>query len=255
MSKQQLVLHTRNTGPKQFQPGTAQALAAQRIDVWFLGLDQDAATVERARTFLDRRELARAERFLHERDAKRNVLAHGLMRLLLAEATGQHPEQVAYRFGKFKKPYLAGEHDVQFNLSDTKDALILAMTRGPEIGADVETMDRRVDHLAVADHYFTENEKALIFADKALGKRRFLEFWTKKEALLKASGVGIMDDLKLLDTSKEQISIPIQHSEFREMAQPKYHIECFDFGEKHILSVASSETIGEVVLHDAQGLL
>ena len=77
----------------------------------------------------------------------------------------------------------------------------------------------------------------------------------KKEALLKASGVGIMDDLKLLDTSKEHITIPIKHSEFREMAEPEYHIECFEWGEKHILSVASSEPIDSVSLRDAQEII
>ncbi|MBK6774278.1 MAG: 4-phosphopantetheinyl transferase family protein, partial [Flavobacteriales bacterium] len=58
-------------------------------------------------------------------------------------------------------------------------------------------MSRRVDHLSVAEHYFTPEEIAVI-ASSADGKRQFLDFWTRKEAVLKASGVGIMDDLKIL---------------------------------------------------------
>lgn len=255
MSTQRLVLNTRFSGERGFQAETPSGTSANSLDIWFLSLDQDQATVERARTFLDRRELARVERFVHERDAKRNILAHGLMRHLLAEATGQHPEQVRFTFGKFKKPFLAGDYSVQFNLSDTKDALIIAMNKGGEIGADIETMDRRVDHLAVADHYFTEREKEIIFNDEKEGKRRFLELWTKKEALLKATGVGIMDDLKLLDVSQERTELEIQHSEFKQMAAPEYHIDCFAHGEKHLISVASSSPISEVQLHDAQGLL
>ena len=250
-----LNIWTTHSGSRKLESGDAGPLRSDRVDVWFLSLDQDAGTLERSRAFLSREEIARSERYIHEIDAKRYILAHGLMRALLAEATGQHPEKVAFTFGKYKKPYVAGEYDVQFNLSDTKDALIIAMTSGEELGADIETMDRKVHHEDVADHYFTEAEKKIIFENKENGKRRFLEFWTKKEALLKASGVGIMDDLKLLDTSKEHITIPIKHSEFREMAEPEYHIECFEYGEKHLLSIARSSEFKLIRLLSAEGLL
>jgi len=255
MAAQRLTLRTVHSGLKDLLDPVEVKPEEGRVDIWFLSLDQNAGTVERARTFLNREELRRADRFIHERDARRNILAHGLMRHLLAEATGQHADSVQFKFGKFKKPYLAGEHNVQFNLSDTKDALIIAMTRGEEIGADIETMERKVDHNAIADHYFTEDEKALILNDKIDGKRRFLELWTKKEAILKATGVGIMDDLKILDTSKEHIELSIQHPEFCNMAAPEYYLECFELGEKHIMSVASSTPIDAVTLRDAQGVI
>lgn len=255
MTHQQLTLRTTHSGSKQLLDPTIVEPIEGRIDVWFLSLAQDAGTIERARTFLNRDELARADRFIHERDAERNILAHGLMRHLLAEATGQHPENVQFKFGKYKKPFLAGEQNVQFNLSDTKDALIIAMTEGEEIGADIETMERKVDHNAIADHYFTEDEKALILNDKIEGKRRFLELWTKKEAILKATGVGIMDDLKILDTSKEHIELSIQHPEFCNMAAPEYFLECFELEPTHIISVASSSPVKEINVRNANGVL
>jgi 4'-phosphopantetheinyl transferase len=126
---------------------------------------------------------------------------------------------------------------VHFNLSDTKDAVLVAVAHQP-IGADVETLDRRTDHDRVADHYFTPGEVADI--RKATdGKHRFLELWTRKESVLKASGVGIMDDLQHLEVHLPVNRMTISHPEFVRMAAAEYHVRTFTGGSKHVVSLAS----------------
>ena len=57
----------------------------------------------------------------------------------------------------FGKPFLQGQ-TFDFNLSDTKDAVAIAFATRAELGVDIETMTRRVDHDAVSKHYFTPEE-------------------------------------------------------------------------------------------------
>lgn len=187
---------------------------------------------------LDRHEQDRAERFVHDADRERYVLGHGYLREALGAATGRQPAAITFQRGQFGKPTMDGT-DLHFNFSDTKDAVILAIGR-KELGVDIETMHRRVDHTAVAEHYFTAEEIATINASSE-PKRRFLDFWTRKEAILKASGVGIMDDLPALRVDAPRNEVRIVHGDFVRMAAPEYHVQSFAMGEAHLVSVATSD--------------
>lgn len=185
---------------------------------------------------LDAGERARAQRFRFAADRSRFILAHGWLRMWLAERLGADPAGIMIKRGPFGKPFV--EHPtLQFNLSDTKDAVLLAMTDGPAIGADVETMTRRVDHAAVSAHYFTAREDAGI-GMAADPKRRFLELWTRKEAVLKASGVGIMDDLHVLQVDQPVNHCVIDHPEFVRHAAPAYDVHTWHIHAGHIVSLA-----------------
>jgi phosphopantetheinyl transferase len=202
-------------------------------------------------------------------DRERFIIAHGLLRTLLGERLGARPEELHIARGPYGKPYIEGT-DLRFNLSDTKDALLIAFAHGREIGVDIETMTRTVDHMAVGEHYFTPEEILAIreagsIATLSSGtvdppgrlpgavventsKRRFLEFWTRKEAVLKASGVGIMDDLRVLRVDGAVNTMTITHEVFMQYAAESYHLRTWHLGEDHIISVAQEGTINGVRL-------
>jgi 4'-phosphopantetheinyl transferase len=198
-------------------------------------------------SLLDTGERARAERFLHEVDRERYIFGHGLLRVLLGRYLNRPPGSIMLQRGEFGKPFLAG-HPIHFNLSDTKDAVLLAVATEP-IGADIETMDRRTDHKSVAGHFFTPREVGSI-AGTADGKRRFLELWTRKEAVLKASGVGIMDDLHSLEVGEAHNTMTIVHPDFVRLAAPEYFVRTIHVGAEHVVSVASASPITEVQLFE-----
>lgn len=58
--------------------------------------------------------------------------------------------------------------------------------------------------------------------------------------MLKASGVGIMDDLKVLRVQDGTHEVSIAHEEFIRMAAAHYHISTFALGKAHVVSVASA---------------
>jgi 4'-phosphopantetheinyl transferase len=241
--RQALTIHCEGPLAAELQPWTGAPVRAGEDHVHFATI---AELRDRATDFmqlLDPVEQERHARFRFEVDQERFLLAHGLLRHLLGRYLDTDPAQLRFGRGAHGKPFLQG-HPLHFNLSDTKDAIAIAVGTRP-LGIDLETTARTVDHVAVGQHYFTADEQNDI-AQATDGKRRFLELWTRKEAVLKASGVGIMDDLKLLQVNHAVNTLHIGHEAFIALASPAYHLHTWSVGDGHLLSLASAERV-EVV--------
>lgn len=155
------------------------------------------AAVEPWAALLDESERTRAARFVFSRNRVEYTAAHVLVRRALAAVTG-HPA-TAFRFeaGTHGKPTArigdatAGVH---FNLSHTKGVVAVAVAPF-EHGIDVEPLDRGVN-LAIAGRYFCPEETAWLSG--LPGERQgegFLRLWTLKEAFIKATGLGLSQEL------------------------------------------------------------
>jgi 4'-phosphopantetheinyl transferase len=223
--------------PSDLVPGMAQ--------IWFARLEEMRDHIPEYRALLDEEESARADRFRFDVDRERYIIGHGMLRMLLSRYTGIAPKEIRTDRGKYGKPYLP-DGSLHFNLSDTKDAVLIAFAL-EEIGADLETMARTVDHQAVAEHYFTSAEVEWIQGGDE-PKRRFLELWTRKEAVLKASGVGIMDDLRVLEVHGSCNTMRISHDAFVADAAQEYVVRTWRLGEEHVVSLAGGAGVwGEFV--------
>jgi 4'-phosphopantetheinyl transferase len=232
-------------------PASFQAPKDGEAHVWYATLESLRPRVQEFTDLLDPVEQERALKFRFDHDRERFILGHGLLRSLLGRYLKRDGSLIRMARGPFGKPYLERK-DLRFNMSDTKDAVLVAFTHKLEIGADIETMTRRVDHVSVASHYFTAPELRSIQdaagdpVSKPQEKRRFLELWTRKEAVLKASGVGIMDDLKALRVDGERNTMLITHEAFSKMAAPEYHVITHSIGDDHVISLASPVAIGRI---------
>lgn len=243
-----LTIHCQGPCTATIDRATDTPLRSGMVRAYVASLDALADRAARYQGLLDTAEFDRLERFRFEADRQRFLLGHGLLREILGSALRIDPATIPFQRGRYGKPYL--EHSpVHFNLSDTKDAVAVAVTLDMELGLDLETMTRRVDHQAVSQHYFTPEEQDDI-AKAVDDKRRFLELWTRKEAVLKASGVGIMDDLRALRVDQETNDLLIQHPEFMTMSGPAYHVRTWHVGETLLLSLATPTPVGRVeILH------
>lgn len=191
-------------------------------------------------SILDEEEKDRAARFRFEPDRERFILGHGMLREILGRVLKMDPATLRFSRGAYGKPVALGG-DLHFNFSDTKDAVLVGLSTAGELGVDLETMERRVDHVAVADHYFTTNEVAVLNGGEGdQRKRRFLELWTRKEAVLKACGIGLMDDLKELSVLDGHNALRITHPGFMHVAAPAYHLRTWQLGDSHLVSLATA---------------
>ena len=160
------------------------------VRVWFADLTGLAAQKTALRALLSADEVERADRFLMERLTDRFVLRRGLLRLLLGRCTGSDPAELVFDYGTHGKPSLPG--GPSFNLSDSEDSLAIAVAAEGRIGVDIERLRPIESADGIADRFFHAAERAAL---QALGPERrdegFLLAWTRKEAFIKAAGVGL----------------------------------------------------------------
>ncbi|MBZ0221909.1 MAG: 4'-phosphopantetheinyl transferase superfamily protein [Dokdonella sp.] len=100
------------------------------------------------------------------------------------------------------KPHLRGAGDLGFNLSHCGGDLVIALARGQALGVDIESLQRRPASLHLAQRFFTPSEAdALAALTEARRAEAFLRLWTHKEAVLKATGMGLSFGLARLEFS------------------------------------------------------
>lgn len=157
--------------------------------LWRIDLDQHVPAAALARLSAD--ELARARRFVFERDRQRFIAAHAALRQLLGQHTGHPSETLRLMAGRFGKPAMAPA-GLHFNLSHSQGIGLVALSTGDEPGVDVEWVRPMPDALALAAAYFSPTEHAALAAcPEPLRDRAFFVCWTRKEACLKAIGIGL----------------------------------------------------------------
>ncbi len=132
-------------------------------------------------------------------------------RLLLKKALKhtQYAEQLIdnWTSGTNGKPYIP--QWVEFNISHSKDYIVLVFGEQEPLGIDVEYLKKNINVVALK-YFFCENERKYI--EESLDKTHaFFELWTRKEAILKACGQGMSNELYLCDCSKNIVQYASQN--------------------------------------------
>lgn len=98
------------------------------------------------------------------------------------------------------KPFLPGNL-LNFNISHTDNAFLIAIYKAGEIGVDLDKIRENDDLNILAEYAFSPDEIA--FFVKKHSSKTFLGIWTMKEAYLKATGLGMVDSLHSLHVVSE----------------------------------------------------
>ena len=164
------------------------------IDVWRVSTEDHMDKLGFLEGLLDKDELIRAHRYYHQRDRIRFIVGRGMLRILLGKYLGCLPEKIYFSKGLNSKPFLALSVDFHFNVSYSRDWVAMAFSNN-EIGIDIEYVNKDFDYTLVMQSCFTDEEIRVI--ESAPGPPHyFFRSWTRKEALLKATSVGLNDHLK-----------------------------------------------------------
>jgi 4'-phosphopantetheinyl transferase len=163
-------------------------------------------------------EQTRADRFKHESDFNCYVSAHYFLRNELAKRLNGEPQSVNIMESEEGKPYIK-EPGLPFNLSRSGEHFAFALGQDDNyIGVDIERIRNGFDYDRISRHYFSDEEQKSISGSEDLGSRvsAFFRIWTRKEAFLKAIGIGITTDLQkieLLDGENDiELSVHDIHS-------------------------------------------
>jgi 4'-phosphopantetheinyl transferase len=173
-----------------FADGERYALRARAIHLWRIDLRRPLA--ESSLCVLSPGESERAARFVFERDRGRFQQAHVGVRQILSRYIKVAPDSIEFQWNEHGKPRVVCEGLLGFNLSHSDDVAVVAVGRFADIGVDIEVRRSQRDLFGVARSVFSNAEIAeLSVLDGDALLTGFYNCWTRKEAYLKAIGVGL----------------------------------------------------------------
>lgn len=176
------------------------------VHVWRVDLTVPAGAEGLASLSPDERERAERLRFAVHR--RRFVRARAALRSILARYAGADPAALAFRYGEHGKPALAGQGP-GFNLSHSEDVALCAVAAVRILGVDVEWAARPVEHLTLAERFFAPGEVAALRAVPSEDvPAAFFACWTRKEAYVKATGLGLSLPLHGFEVSLAPVAEP-----------------------------------------------
>lgn len=166
------------------------------IDIW--EIDINDAHYQRCKNYLNllsAEELTKAKSFKWRKDYIRYIISHISLKMLIKKYTDLPVNKILFKKNIYGKPSLIC-NSIFFNISHTYNKSIIALTSECEIGIDIEYVNNNFNIDEIINYSLAppEKEKLLLLPIKARIKE-FLSLWTRKEALLKAMGIGIGDYL------------------------------------------------------------
>lgn len=171
-------------------------VAASMVSAWLVG-DVPSWVMPALLTILDGDERRRAASFSRDEARRRFVIAHGVLRLIVAGHLGAPPSELTWQTGPNGKPELAGRWTgVHANLSHSGGLCLIAVSGRRAVGADIQRHVPGLDVLGMARRYFPPAEAQAV-ADSADPADAFAHLWARKEAVTKAAGARLTQVLPL----------------------------------------------------------
>lgn len=169
-------------------------LASDEVHSWCACLDVSPETCARLYATLTPDERKRGARLRFERDRRRFIAAHGVLRHVLGRYLQAPPGQIDFVCNTFGKPGLSPEFGsrLTFNLSHSDALALITVAPGAPVGVDLECIRRQSDYSDIARRFFSAAEIDHLDAlPSHLYAEGFFRCWTKKEAYVKACGEGL----------------------------------------------------------------
>jgi 4'-phosphopantetheinyl transferase len=136
--------------------------------------------------------------FYFARDRARFALNHANVRRILGAYLRLPSEQLCFAADRLGKPELVHEEQLAFNLSHSRRVTLLAVAQEGPVGVDVEDV-RPIEPEVAAGHFSMAERAALQPMQGDDWLNGFYRCWTRKEAILKAEGVGLHHALDSFD--------------------------------------------------------
>jgi 4'-phosphopantetheinyl transferase len=176
----------------------AIALDPSEIHLWLVDYDaiSDEALHLAYRELLSAEERAQEPKYYFAKDRRRYLVTRVLVRTVLSRYVPIDPRDWVFGTNAYGRPHAlnpqAENMRLTFNLSHTHSMIVLGVTVGRALGVDVENIRAREVSIGVADRFFSPLEAdELANTPSHRQQHRFFEYWTFKEAYIKARGMGL----------------------------------------------------------------
>jgi 4'-phosphopantetheinyl transferase len=177
-------------------PPETLLLGTDDVHVWRASLNSSAVSIEKSSQILSTDEMARADRFYFDLDRNHFIVARAWLRIIIGSYLKVDPAELKFDYSIYGKPALAKPFiettGLDFNLAHSGELALYGITLRRKIGVDLEQIRPDFVFDGIARRCFTTDERAQISSlSNAARPRAFFEYWTRKEAFVKAKGVGV----------------------------------------------------------------
>jgi len=232
------------------QPSGELLRQREGAHIWYI--DKSRFSKEQVlnfRKFLSEEEKAKADRFHFEKDQTRYIITHGILNQLIANYLNIKLSDILFEKNKKQKPFIKGYPHLQFNLTYSLNYILIAFRFCKEnqmnysnlqIGVDVEDVTRSIDIALIIKDYFTfEEQNEILNAPSPANV--FFKLWTRKEALVKATGTGLTNQLKTYNLFPPVSKLLIKEQFVSHFYSQKLFIHSFKIDESGFGSIAIME--------------
>ena len=166
------------------------------VHIWRINIHQNLSLLNQFKVRLNAAEIVRAGKYLQKKDHDRFIVSRGAQRIILGWYLNTPPQQLAFVLGDNKKPHLFSEDGnlLRYNVSHSGDWVVLAVAQS-QVGTDVEFIDEAFKFQDILPDNFSKEEAAYINQENST--ETFFTLWTRKEAILKATGQGLGEYLQI----------------------------------------------------------
>ena len=203
-------------------------LSSDEVHIWLASLSETNDDFVYFASLLSKDEHERANSFRFSRDQRQYTMARGILRSLLARYLGGFPQTIEIVYGLWGKPCLAQGKSLHFNVSHSREYALYALTQNYEVGIDIEYIDTKLDIENIASSLFSPvdlNDWNKLSPEDKTGA--FFKLWVCKEAFLKASGKGWLENKREIPFTKGEVQI---HQNTKSRLKNKitypYYFEC-----------------------------
>lgn len=153
---------------------------------------------------LDASERERAALFAFPLDKAHFIVRRAARRIILAEFLDIRPNELEIQTDQLGRPLLPKSPTTRFSCSASRNLALITIAKDHRIGVDVEYVCVVPEAPAIVDSFFTihEADEFAALPDPAKDLA-FLEFWTAKEAYLKAIGTGLTQELSSVEICRK----------------------------------------------------
>ena len=229
-------------------------IRADEAHLWYVFPDdiQDPSLLTAFQQFTTPNERKRSQQFAFDRLRRQYLITRGLCRVALSRYADVDPRDWRFERNEYGRPEVSSPKDfahLRFNLSNTRGLVACLVTFVLKAGVDVEDLTRKSETTSIAERYFSPLEVAALLSLPAEKRRdRFFEYWTLKEAYVKARGMGLSIPLNQFSFHLDD-GLPIRIS-FDSCPGDDPHSWQFALSrpsERHLMAVALPRCAGKFV--------
>jgi len=147
-------------------------------------------TIENYWHWFDKQTILSIQQFRQRKDQVMAFASALVKRYYLAKILDLAPQYININYNHHQRPFLDNHPKIDFNISHSGDYLVIAISDTAKLGVDIECQNNQGQLADLSPLVFSKSEQSLV----ANNNDNFLCLWTKKEALLKARGVGFASE-------------------------------------------------------------